>query len=76
MSDKPLRQQIDEGMEAIRRQLEQLRKGPTMGEPSDDRTVIAELEAEYQALKEARGRLELHDRAPDEFDGDTVIKSG
>jgi hypothetical protein len=55
--DKPLRQQIDEGLEAIRHQLERLRAGPTMGDPSDDRTVIADLEAEYQALKEARGGL-------------------
>lgn len=67
--DRRLREQIDEGMEAIRHQLEQLRKGPTMGDPSDDRTVIAALEAEYQALKEARGGLGPHDRAPDEFDG-------
>ena len=70
-SDKPLRQQIDEGMEAIRLQLERLREGPTMGDPSDDRTVIADLEAEYQALKEARTGLGPHDRAPDEFDGET-----
>ncbi len=70
-SDKPLRQQIDEGMEAIRHQLERLREGPTMGDPSDDRTLIAELEAEYQALKEARGSVGAHDRAPDEFDCDT-----
>ncbi len=41
-----------------------------MGDPSDDRTVIAELEAEYQALKEARTGLGLHDRAPDEVDGE------
>ena len=27
-SDKPLRQQIDDGMEAIRHQLERLREGP------------------------------------------------
>ncbi len=45
-SDKPLRQQVDDGMVVIRHQLEQLREGPTMGDPSDDRTVIAELEAE------------------------------
>jgi hypothetical protein len=56
-SDKPLRQQIDDGMAAIRHQIERLREGPTMGGPSDDRTVIAELEAEYQALKEARTGL-------------------
>ena len=41
-----------------------------MGDPSDDRTVIAELEAEYQALKEARTRLGSHDRAPPECDGE------
>ena len=70
-SDKPLRQQIDDGMKAIRQQLERLREGPTMGGPSDDRTVIADLEAEYQALKEARTGLGAHDRASDEFDGET-----
>ena len=69
-SDKPLRQQIDEGMKAIRDQLERLREGPTMGEPSDDRTLIADLEAEYQALKEARGGLGPHDRAPGDADGE------
>ena len=70
-SDKPLRQQIDDGMAAIRHQLERLREGPTMGGPSDDRAVIAELEAEYQALKEARVGVGPHDCAPDEFDGET-----
>jgi hypothetical protein len=65
-SDKSLRQQIDEGMEAIRQQLARLRDGPTMGFPSNDLTVIAELEAEYQALKEARQGLAPHDRAQDE----------
>jgi hypothetical protein len=70
-SDKPLRQQIDDGMAAIRHQLERLREGPTMGDPSNDRTVIAELEAEYQALKEARAGLGPNDSAPDEVDGET-----
>jgi hypothetical protein len=70
-SDKPLRQQIDDGMAAIRHQLERLREGPTMGDASDDRTVIAELEAEYQALKEARTGLGPHDPAPDEVDRET-----
>ena len=71
-SDKPLRQQIDDGMAAIRHQLERLREGPTMGDPSDDRTVIAELEAEYWALKEARPALGPHDRAPDEVVGEAL----
>ncbi len=64
-SDKSLRLQIDEGMATIRHQLERLREGPTMGDPSDDRTVIAELEAEYRALEEARRGLGGHDRVPD-----------
>ena len=42
-----------------------------MGEPSNDLSVIAELEAEYQALKEARTGLGLHDRAGDVSDGET-----
>ena len=70
-SDKPLRHQIDDGMAAIRHQFERLREGPTMGGPSDDRSVIADLEAEYQALKEARVGVGPHDRARDEFDGET-----
>jgi hypothetical protein len=45
-SSKPLREQLTEAMEEIRHQVEILRDGPTMGEPSYDRTLIAELEAE------------------------------
>ncbi len=56
-SDKPLRQQIADAMENIRQQLEILRAGPTLGEPSDDRSLIAELQAEYQALQEAQAKL-------------------
>jgi hypothetical protein len=70
-SDTPLRQQIDDGMAAIRHQIERLREGPTMGDPSNDISVIADLEAEYQALREARTGLGPHDRASDESDGDT-----
>jgi hypothetical protein len=61
-SDKPLREQIDDAMATIAHQLELLREGPTIGGPSDDREVIAGLEAEYQALKEARANLGPHDR--------------
>jgi hypothetical protein len=56
-SEKPLRQQLTDAMEKIRQQLEILRAGPTMGGPSDDRTLIADLEAEYRALDEARGNV-------------------
>ncbi len=56
-SEKPLSEQMADAMEKIREQVEILRDGPTMGEPSDDRTLLAELEAEYQALKAARAKL-------------------
>ncbi len=61
-SDKPLREQMTEAMDNIRHQLELLRSGPNMGGPSDDRSVIADLEAEFQALKEARANLGPEDR--------------
>ncbi len=59
MSDqaKLLREQMTDAMDKIRQQVELLRSGPTLGEPSDDRSLIAELEAEFQALKEARANL-------------------
>jgi hypothetical protein len=59
MSDqaKPVRDQMTEAMETIRQQVAVLRSGPTLGEPADDRSLIAELEAEYQALQEARSKL-------------------
>jgi hypothetical protein len=70
--DKPLRQQIDDAMETIRHQLERLREGPTIGGPSDDRSVIAGLEAEYRSLKAARTDLGPDDRAPVACDGETA----
>ena len=63
MSDsaKPLREQMTDAMEKIRQQMEILREGPTMGGPSDDRSLISDLEAEFQALKEARAKLSSED---------------
>ena len=61
-SAKPLREQMTDAMEKIRQQVEILRAGPTMGEPSDDRSLLAELEAEYQALNEARAKLGSEER--------------
>jgi hypothetical protein len=61
-SDQPLRQQMTDAMAQIRRQLDLLRSGPTIGGPSDDRSVIADLEAEYEGLREARARLGPEDR--------------
>jgi uncharacterized protein YciI len=56
-SETSLYAQMTEGMETIRKQLELLRSGPTNGGPSDDREVIAELEAELAALAQARANL-------------------
>jgi hypothetical protein len=56
-SDKPLRDQMTDPMEKIRHQIDLLRSGPTIGGPSDDRSVIADLEAEYEGLKRARAGL-------------------
>jgi len=56
-TEKPLREQMTDAMDAISKQLDLLRSGPTIGGPSDDRSVIAELEAEFQELKEARASL-------------------
>jgi len=61
-SQRPLREQMTDAMETIRQQLELLRSGPTIGGPLDDRSVIADLEAEFEALKEARSNLGPEDR--------------
>lgn len=55
--DKPLKDQITNAMAAIHRQLEILRAGPNLGGPDDNGALIAELEAEYQELKQARANL-------------------
>jgi hypothetical protein len=59
--DKPLREQIVDGMEKIRHQIDLLRSGPTIGGPSDDRSVIADLETEYEGLRDALARLGPND---------------
>jgi len=48
---------MTDAMAQIRRQIDLLRSGPTIGGPSDDRSVIADLEAEYEGLKQARAAL-------------------
>jgi hypothetical protein len=55
--DRALRQEMTEAMERIRQQVDLLRAGPTIGGALDDRSVIADLEAEFQALKDARAAL-------------------
>jgi hypothetical protein len=61
-SEKPLRQQMADAMAAIREQVDVLRAGPSIGEALDDSSAIADLEAEYAALKEARAAMGPADR--------------
>ncbi len=63
--DTPLREQIAQAMAKIERELEILQGPSTIGGPADNREVIAQLQAEYQALKEARAHVGPHE-LPDE----------
>ena len=60
-SEKPLRDQLDDAIDKVRRELEILETPSSIGGGSDDRSVIAELQAEYRALQEARANLGPHD---------------
>ena len=55
--DTPLREQLDEAISRVRRELEILRSPSSIGGGSDDRAVIAELEAELRELREARSHI-------------------
>lgn len=59
--DRPLREQLDEAIDKVRRELEILQSPSTIGGGADDRSVIAELEAELEALMSARADLGPHD---------------
>ena len=61
-SEKPLRQQLDEAIDRVRRELEILRSPSSIGGRPDDGSVIADLEEEYRQLEEARAGLGPHDR--------------
>ncbi len=59
MSDhsQSLRDQIDEAIARVGRELEILRSPSSIGGGSDDRGVIADLETEYRELHDARARV-------------------
>ena len=61
-SEKPLGEQLTEAMANIRHQLDLLRSGPNIGGLPDDRSVIADLGAEYEGLREAKANLGPGDR--------------
>ena len=60
-SEKPLREQLDEAIAKVRRELEILQSPSSIGGGADNRGVIAELEAELLELKAARANVGPHD---------------
>ena len=59
-SDQPLRAQLNEAIERIRRQLEILRSPSSIGGGADNREAVAELETELRELEDARGAVGPH----------------
>ena len=59
--EKPLREQLDDAIGRVRRELEILRSPSSIGGGSDDRAVIGELERALQALEEARALVGPHE---------------
>jgi hypothetical protein len=60
-SEQPLRAQLDAAIDKVRRELEILQSPTTVGGGADNREVIAQLEAEYRELREARAGVGPHD---------------
>ncbi len=59
--ERPLRDQVDDAIAGIRRELEILRSPSTIGGGADNRAVIADLEHELAELREARAQLGPHE---------------
>jgi hypothetical protein len=60
-SEQPLREQLDEAIARVQRELEILISPSSIGGGADNRSVIAELEKELAQLKEARANVGPHD---------------
>jgi hypothetical protein len=60
-SDKPLREQLDDAIAVVERDLEILRSPSSIGGGADNRSVIADLETELRALKDARANVGPHE---------------
>jgi len=61
-SDEPLRQQLDEAIARVRRELEILRSPSSIGGGADNRSVVGDLEKELRELEEARAGVGPNDR--------------
>jgi hypothetical protein len=60
--DAPLREQLDEAIGRVRRELEILRSPSSIGGGADSRSVVADLEKELRELEEARAGVGPNDR--------------
>ena len=56
-TEKPLREQLDDAIAKIQRELEILITPSSIGGGADNRMVIAELEAELAQLRDARANV-------------------
>jgi hypothetical protein len=56
-SEKPIREELTEAINKVRRELEILQAPSSIGGPPDSGSVIADLEKELQRLLEARADL-------------------
>ena len=60
-SEVPLRDQLDEAIARVRRELEIIRSPSTIGGGADNRSAIRDLEAELEELRAARAGVGPHD---------------
>jgi hypothetical protein len=58
---RPLREQLDEAIDRVRREIEILRSPSSIGGGADNRSVLADLEREYEQLRQARANVGPHD---------------
>ena len=58
---RPLREQLDEASDRVRREIEILRSPSSIGGGADNRSVLADLETELAQLTEARANVGPHD---------------
>ena len=54
---RPLREQLDEAIDRVRREIEILRSPSSIGGGADNRSVLADLEAELRQLMDARAHV-------------------
>jgi len=59
--EKPLREQLDEAIDRVTRELEILESPSSIGGGADSRSVVADLRSELLQLQEARAGLGPHD---------------